>query len=400
MMLSPEKKKYLLSIKKEDINADLIIDLLATRGERKDGKFITVPPKYKTNDTFYLEKGEYFNKDRVLTNVGLFMYNKIIIEGDFEEIVGYVNEPITGKVHNKIEQKLANALKYDNITVEQFVTYLNNIQWLGMQFNSVLSTSFTLDTITPNKKVIAERDRLVKANADKLQRGDIKTAVDIETSLTKMAKDELKNDPGIELYDSGARGSFDNAYKNMNIMKGPVYAQGKWHIIGHNYTEGLEKDDIAMYANAMIAGQYPKSIGTQIAGYLFKRISAGFQAVTADKKGSDCKTPNVLTITLTPEMRADLIDRYIVDGGKYVLMDENTIDKYIGKEIKLRSPMYCAGGSKKCNICLGENYYNLGIENVGLASSKLSTTILNLNMKKFHNASANLHNIDLKSIVL
>lgn len=400
MMLSPEKKKYLLSIKKEDITAETIIDLLATRGERKDGKLITVPPKYKTNDTFYLEKGEYFNKDRVLTNVGLFMYNKIIIEGDFEEIVGYVNDPITGKIHKKIEQQLSNALKYDNITVDQFVNYLNNIQWLSMQFNSVLSTSFTLDTITPNKKVIAERDRLIKANADKLQRGDIKTAVDIETALTKMAKDELKNDPGIELYDSGARGSFDNAYKNMNIMKGPVYAQGKWHIIGHNYTEGLEKEDISMYANAMIAGQYPKSIGTQIAGYLFKRISAGFQAVTADKKGSDCKTPNVLTITLTKEMRSDLIDRYIIDGGKYVLMDENAIDKYIGKEIKLRSPMYCAGGSKKCNICLGNTYYNLGIENVGLASSKLSTTILNLNMKKFHNASANLHDIDLKSIVL
>jgi len=83
-----------------------------------------------------------------------------------------------------------------------------------------------------------------------------------------------------------------------------------------------------------------------------------------------------------------------------VLLDGESIDKYIGKTVKLRSPMYCAGGAKKCNICLGEIYYTLGIENVGLAASKLSTTILNLNMKKFHDASANLHDIDLNTITM
>lgn len=400
MMLSPEKKQYLLSIKKEDIDAELILDIFANHATTKDGKFVNVPSKFKSNDTFYLEKGEYFNKERVLTNVGLFMYNKILIEGDFEDIVGYVNTPIDGDVHASIEKKLTAALKDDKITVDQFVKYLNTLQWLTMQFNSVLATSFTLDTITPNKKVIAERDKLLKANADKLASGDIKIAVDIEKKLTAMAKEELKNDPGIELYDSKARGKFANAYKNMQIMKGPVYAQGKWRVVTHNFAEGLEKEDMTMYANSMIAGQYPKSVGTQIAGYLFKRITSGFQAVSADAKGTDCKTPNTLDILLTPTLRKDMIDRYIVDGGKYVLLSEDVIDKYIGKHINLRSVLYCRGGSKKCNICLGDIYYKLGIENVGLATSKLASTILNLNMKKFHDASANLYDIDLNDITL
>lgn len=398
MMISPEKKTYLLNLKKENINSELIFDLLANKTNKGDGKFTVIPAKYKTSDTFYLEKNEYFNTEKVLTNVGLFLYNKIIIEGGLEKIVGYVNTPIDNDVHSVIERKLSNALKDDIITVDTFVNYLNTIQWLSMQFNTVLASSFTLESITPNKKVIAERDRLIKSNKDRLDRGDIKAAVDIDNALVDMAKKELKGDPGMELYDSKARGKFGNAYKNMHIMKGAVYAQGKWEVITHNYSEGLEKKDLPMYANAMIAGQYPKSIGTQVAGYLFKKITAGFQAVTADKKGSDCGTKHVVELVLTKKMRTELIDRYIVENGKYVLLSEDVIDKYIGKTIKLRSPLFCNGGQHKCNICLGEIYYKLGIENVGLATAKLASTILNLNMKKFHDATPHLYDIDLNDI--
>lgn len=398
MQLSAEKKKHLLSIKKEDVTAELIYDLLAHKSHMSNGKFVNEPPKYNTKDTFYLEKGEYFNKERVLTNVGLFFYNKIIVEGELENVLGYINQPIDKKVHGKIEDKLAHALKNDVITPETFITYLDRVQWLGMQFHSIIAPALTLETITPNKKVIAERDKLLKDNKDKLAQGDIKVAVDIEQKLVKMAAEELKNDTGMTVYKSGARADFGNNYKNMHIMKGPVYAQGEWRVIGHNFTEGLEKDDIPMYANAMISGQYPKSVGTQVSGYLFKKVSAGYQAIVADKPGSDCRTKQTITVRLTDSNKNDFIDRYAVVGDKTIILDDNTIDKYVGKDVKLRSVLYCKGGNVKCNKCLGEMFYRLGIENVGLSTTKLATTILNLNMKKFHDATAKLYDIDLNDI--
>jgi hypothetical protein len=200
------------------------------------------------------------------------------------------------------------------------------------------------------------------------------------------------------VYKSGARADFGNNYKNMHIMKGPVYAQGEWRVIGHNFTEGLEKDDIPMYANAMISGQYPKSVGTQVAGYLFKKVSAGYQAIVADRPGSDCGTKQTITVRLTDSNKNDFIDRYAVVGDKTIILDDNTIDKYVGKDVKLRSVLYCKGGNVKCNKCLGEMFYRLGIENVGLSTTKLATTILNLNMKKFHDATAKLYDIDLNDI--
>lgn len=398
MQLSAEKKKYLLSIKKEDVTAELIYDLLAHKSHMSGGKFVNDPPKYNTKDTFYLEKGEYFNTEKVLTNVGLFFYNKIIVEGDLEKVLGYINTPINKKVHNGIEGKLARALKNDVISQETFITYLDSVQWLGMQFHSIIAPALTLETITPNKKVIAERDRLLKANKAKLDQGDIKVAVDIENTLVKMAAEELKNDSGMAVYKSGARADFDNNYKAMHIMKGPVYAQGEWRVIEHNFTEGLEKEDIPMYANAMISGQYPKSVGTQVSGYLFKKVSAGYQAIVADEPGSDCGTKQTITVRLTESNKNDFIDRYAVVGDKLVVLDNGTIDKYVGKDVKLRSVLYCKGGNVKCNKCLGEMFYRLGIRNVGLSTTKLATTILNLNMKKFHNATAKLYDIDLNDI--
>lgn len=397
-MLSSDQKKYFLSLKPDDITAEFIYDNFASSAEVINGKFVKRDAKIKLNETFTLEPKEYFNTTKVLTTVGLFLYNKVIVEGRFEHILGYHNETITAKVHGAIENKLSEALKYDKITVDAFIEYLDRIQWLGLQFNSVFSSSFTMDTVRPIPKIIKERDKLYSENEAKIAAGDIKVAVDIENELINKAKDELKNDPGIDLYSSGARGSFENNYKNMNITKGPVKSQNEWHVIQKNLTDGINKTDIDAHANSYISSQYPKSVGTQIAGYLVKRINAGFQAVTADKPGSDCGTKQTLEVHITDSNKNLFVDRYIVENGKVIRMTNDNINKYVGKTVKLRTVMFCLGGNCKCNTCLGDIYYLLGIENVGLSVGRMATTILNLNMKKFHSASAKLYDIDLNDI--
>ena len=93
-------------------------------------------------------------------------------------------------------------------------------------------------------------------------------------------------------------------------------------------------------------------------------------------------------------------DRYIVEGDKLVQLTKEVIDKYVNKKVKLRTIMYCKGGNHPCSKCVGEGWYKIGIRNIGLSSMKVASTMLNLNMKKFHNATADLYNLNINDLTV
>jgi hypothetical protein len=142
-----------------------------------------------------------------------------------------------------------------------------------------------------------------------------------------------------------------------------------------------------------------KAVGTQVSGYLSKQITAAMQTVVLDKPGSDCGTKGSLKIVITPYLKNDFKYRYMVEGSKLIYLDESNIDKYINREVKMRSPMYCVG-DKICSKCAGEMYYKLGLTNIGLTSTRVSSTLLNLSMKKFHDATIKTTKVDINTIVI
>lgn len=400
-MLKPEYKQMLLKMKPEDITATFIHTYLIDTAVKENGKVTIVPSKMKTSDKFDLLPSEYFNKTKVTTNVGLFIYNKFIVEESFQEVLGYIDTPINSKKLAEIESKLSKALLNDIITPEQMAIYLNKNQWLTMQFNSAFASSFTMNTIKPIPEVVARKEKLFKENKEKIDNGDVITSVKIENELLDMAKEKLKNDPGMNLYESGARGKFGNNYKNMTIMKGSVFnpATGKYDILPTNFVDGIDKKDIHVYGNSVVTGSYPKAVGTQTSGYSAKQLTAAFQGVVLDKPGSDCGTKGYLEILLTESLKKDMTYRYVIDKNKLVLLDETNINNYVGKKIKLRSPMYCIG-DKICSKCAGMMYEKLGITNIGLTTSKAATSLLQMGMKNFHDSTASINKIDINNISL
>jgi hypothetical protein len=392
--LLDSEKKYLLSLKPEDITFNLLVDLFADKTIKEKGKLKAVPSRMKTSDEFVLEKGEYINTEKITTNAGLFIYNKLIVERDLVKVLGYVNNTIDSKQLGSIEDKLSKALLTDQIPVEAMASYLNRTQWLAMQFHSAISGSFTMHTLKPLPSVIKERDTLLKENRQKINDGDVILASKIEKQLLKKAEDELKGDHGMDLYKSGARGSFGNNFKNISVMKGPVFnpTTGGFDVVESNFMEGIRKEELPTYGNAIITGAYPKAIGTATSGYFSKQIIAALQAVQLDKKGSDCGTKGTLHTVISPGASQDFLYRYVVDRGKLVLLDENNIKNYTGRPIELRSPMFCIG-QKKCRVCAGLMYEKLGIDNIGLTAARVSSTLLNLSMKKFHDTSAKMSQI-------
>jgi hypothetical protein len=161
------------------------------------------------------------------------------------------------------------------VETKEYIRYLNNIQWFGNSFNAHVSSSFTPNTCKLLPSVKKRRDELVKQNKEKLDKGDALTAVKITDELVKMAEEELKDDVGMHVFQSKCKPSMGNQYKNMFISRGPVsnpVTKG-FDVSPGCYIEGMEKQDIPIYGNSVIAGAFPKAISTKIAGsYICTRV--------------------------------------------------------------------------------------------------------------------------------
>ena len=205
----------------------------------------------------------------------------------------------------------------------------------------------------------------------------------------------------MSLYTSGTRGSFDNNYKNLFITRGPVYNpnSGKFQIVKRSFMEGLEKDDIPSYGTEVINGAYPKAMETAVAGYATKKFFAAYQSIVLDSRGSDCKTKAYRVVQLTNKNASRMMYRYIIEGEKLIMLDNSNINSYIGKTVKMRSPLYCTG-DKLCSKCAGDLFYRIGIENIGLTTSSVGSSLLKLLMKSFHDSTVKISDIDLNKMIL
>ena len=384
--ISEEDKKYLLSLQPGDITYELGMALFADHVRKVDGKIIEEKSRFEPTDYFQLKAGEYINRTDIETTVGSFIFNKFIVEPLFAQHIDYVNWELTDGGLGKLEGMLSELLLEDKITTTEFADYLDRVQWLGMQFHEPLAASFTMKGLKPLDSVIKRRDELIEENKEALEKGDIMTMSAIEKELVELAKKEISDDPSMDLYYSGARGSIPNNYKQLSIVKGPVFNKtiGKYQFIKKSFFEGIDKEDIAAAATNVVNGQYPKSCGTAISGYKAKQVSSLGQAVILRKDVQDCGTKAYVEIVIPASMKSKFLYRYVIDGGKLVMLDNSNIDKYVGKKVKLRSIMYCGCDSGVCMTCAGRLFEKLQIDAIGLTTSTLTGALLNLKMKAFN----------------
>lgn len=263
-MVTQEDKAFLLSLRQTDIDRNFLERNFVYHYNPETRK--VEKPRFIWSDEFSLKKGECNNKEDIsCTNVGLFIFNKFIVENLLEPVMTYWNEPITKKTLGKFEVNISEGVKNDLLTLEDYAEYQNRLQWL-LSIHTMVSGSFTEKTIVPLKSIIAKRNKLLKDNAEKIAEGDGVEAVKIEKELLAAAKKELANEPGMDMFDSGARGNFDNNYKCNSIMHGPIFdpVSRKYKVATNSFSEGIQKENISASANSVIQGQYPKALGAYV----------------------------------------------------------------------------------------------------------------------------------------
>ena len=404
-LLTPETVKTFLELDPKEITFDYLVDLFGDVSDSNVKRNNEIKKSaYKPTDIIVIEPNTYFgNKERIETTLGRLIYTKVINEYcGFMDILGFCNKNVTQDVHDDNEKIIAAALKDDKISVDQMYRYVDVRDWFGLQLHAVITSSFTPGVLTAPKEVLKLREELLKKYKTELEKGDTVVSEQIEKALVDKTKEVLKDDVGMDLYLSGARGSLKNNYKNINLFRGAVknFETGGFNIIQKSLMDELDKENITDHSNSILTGAYAKSVSPAVSGYLAKELLAALQSEVLDVANSDCGTNRTLNITLPSDGSInDYSYRYINDGGKVICLDSDTIKKYAGKPVHMYSPMYCCG-KKKCNKCMGDFYYKMNKPNVGLASSRVATTLTNLNMKKFHDATIKNHRIVIADMLL
>lgn len=387
--------KELLSLKREDITMDKLRDLFACHmGEES--------AKYNTYDILTLPAGTYYNKETIETTIGRYITNIVIFPISFMKKFGYQNDELTKGSLKKIEEKMGTMLLNDEMTTKEYGEYLDYGEWLGMGSVYFLAPSLDYDINSPIPEVRKLRDELFDKYKDEVAKGDSSAAEKIEREVLDLAEKKIK-EKGNEAYDfyRCGIGAFANNYKKMSIMAGAI--ENPWtkklDILKSNYIDGIDIKEYSKFANLTLVGGYSRGVETQSSGYERKKLDNALQTVVRDEAGTDCGTPFSMKIPIMKKISNLFLNRYIVENGKLKLLTEDNIKQYEGKEVNMRSPMFCKG-KKLCNKCVGELFYKMGVENIGLLNDTMSGVLMNAAMKKMHDSTIKFSTISIKNYII
>lgn len=396
---SPKDIEYLVSITEKDITTTFIMELF---GEFKSGQrfhpydIITIPAGSYGPD-------KYKNKNQFTTTVGIWVFNKYFIEPHLFDLFHYINETITSKLFKKLNNILSEAVLEDKLPLEYLKDFMMKTQKC-MPYISILAPNYTNKMLSCSVAIDKKKQELYKKYKDQIEKGDEIAANKMEKELLQWAIDYMGDDPSMDMFISGARGSIPNNFKNMFVMKGVIKdpdpnAKQKYNVAMSNYIDGISPDEYALFANSLAAGPYARAKKTENGGYREKLFLRAFQHLILDPEGSDCGTKRYLEVVLTDSNINEWMYSYIIEGSKLVELTSENKSKYIGKKVKVRFSALCESKTGICNKCMGNMYYRLDKkENVGTSLTQIPSVQKNISMKAFHDSTQSLYEMDLEKV--
>ena len=338
-------------------------------------------------------------KSPITSTIGRYFANKLLLEYPFGNKFEYIDGSISIK---DIEKNIANGLIDNTIRVKEYTTFVDSVNYMK-NLSRIVTVSATYKNILPpdgiekfKKDKLAEYDKKYGPNWKK----DRVKVLEFKEELKNFDKEWLKDDPSYGKLTSGK--ITDNTRVKMYLTFGDESgfdsSKGEFEFIENSLLENYPKDSkklTAMY-NTARSGSYERGKETQKGGVAAKEILRSTSGLSI--KGDDCGSKKGMTYKVTKDIADSLKGRYLISGSKAILIEDP--DKYIGKEIEIRSPMYCLNKNDSfCATCVGKI---LAMQKDGIAMSVLniSEVITTTNMKKMHDTQLRLVEINLENILV
>lgn len=386
----PKDIEYLIGIKEEECTKlSFAMDMFGDFDDKR---------RFNTYDTVTIPSGSYGpegnkNINPINTTVGIWVFNKAFIEKELFDLFGYINKPITSKVFKEINKKMSYAVMEDKLPLDAIKRYIMKTEKFQPYCN-ILSTSITENMLSIPKAIAKKKQELLKKYEKELATNDPIVSQKIEKELIEECKALLKDDPSVDMINSGAKIDWGNNFKNMFVMRGasknpdPLNPNGDYTIIKSDFMTGIAPDEYAAFADSLTAGPYARAKKTADGGAMEKTFVKALEHLYILPAGSDCGTKRTKSVTLTKDNIDDWMYSYIVESGnRLVELTSDNRDSYLGKKVKFRYSGLCESEKGICNKCAGNLFTRLGIKNVGVASYVIPASIKLKSMKTFHDST-------------
>ncbi len=376
------------------IDADLMIQFSRRPVLQSNGKYKIVEPKYTLSTEIYLKKGDLPNvTEDIKTTVGRAIVNKLLLCIPFGDAIPYQNKPI--KV-NKLINVATTEHMNGTVTVPQIGKMLTAIVWLTRFGDQCIPSTSEKFLYIPqkSKKLRAE---LMKKHKKLLDAGDISAIELIEKPVLASIVEELKDDPTMKLYSLG-KPSVGNHLKQTIGTLSPIYnpSTKKFEFPEGNWSEGIKPESYHLFANMNVQGTFGRAVATQDGGSIVKSLYNTMNPIKCDEHGTDCGSTKTKSVRLTTKNYGQYCWNYIVEGTKTILLTNKNKSMYVGKDVNMRSPLFCNSGDKQlvCNKCVGEIPYKMDIVHVGNLTTKIGFKFVSLSLKGFHDSTVQTTRID------
>jgi hypothetical protein len=395
----------ILSTDIADIGKSFIEDMFAAYHDRETNTFHPAP--FDPTTPVKLTKAQYkWVKGDIITDLGTLVFNRYLLEKyNLIQYTGYWNKVIDEDGLRDLVVVINNLCLEDKITTKMLGDFIDARDRLGFWCASFAGCSITAGLIRPMENVQKRKRELFKEYAEALTSDNpvtqVKASGAIESELLKMAKENLREDPGWDMYASGVN-NFTNNFKTINVMRGAVFNNitKKYDVVESSLMEGVKKQDIPAFANSVVAGAYPSAVGTADAGYMSKKLIALLQSAKIDPDPhSNCGTTKTIPVTITKKYKQYFLYRYVLKNGKPTLTTLDNIDSFVGQQVQLYSPQCCLNDNI-CAKCAGQLFHKLGVVDIGMLTTQITQKLLNIKLKSKHDLSQNAGDIPNKYIFL
>lgn len=385
----------ILKIINGDITAkDMLLFRRVYPVAKGDGTFDMKENKWNIRSKIILKAGDVINLNETIeTTIGRVIANKLLKIDPFGSFFKYDNKPLF--INNFINEATTSLIRGE-ITTIQMIKLFNNATWL-VRFADMLLPSMSQRILVTPKASLELKKKLIEENKQLIESGDPAYVTKVEIPVLEDITKNLKDDPSFSLYYTGKPSVGNNLKQTIGTFS-PIYnaVKGKYDIPTGNLLEGHDPKVYDSIANMNISGTYARNIDTQNGGSIVKTIYNSMSTMKAGPENSDCGTTKFKIVKLTKDNKNLYIWNYLDDNGRLVLLTTDNIDKYIDKICKFRSALYCQYEKRFeiCNKCCGEIPYKTNLRTIGLLSSKVPFMIMKASLKKFHDSTITLTDIN------
>jgi hypothetical protein len=329
-------------------------------------------PLYRAKEGVDISAGSLpLRHDDMNTSYGIMLGNMYLLHYPFGTKFDFHNGVITQNFENHLTKLLTDDVTNiedelpNRIYVREYMRYGEACGALGA-YDRLFSASGSPKVLTIDPTVLALRDKLVNQYKDQLS--DPRIQAMIEEQVVAADKASFKGDPAEDFLISGK--SFNPTRKKLLAMIGGSAGfggseGGTASFIPTSLRDGWRVEDIPIHANEARAGSFYRGKETAMGGSDVKvGTRMGMNSKISEKF---CGAKTGIPTTITKLDTFMYLGLYVVGKSGPILITDNNITDYVGKEIMIHSPTHCrTEGDGYCETCIGTTWSTLknGVTNI------------------------------------